>query len=357
MVPRVRARRRESATTARKRKPRKQRWVGHWPGSEEWCRDVRRIGVDRPYRREDENDREYWQDIDPHDFIPGSSPAEHIVEYMELAWHKPSYDALMYVPHRWREASRVLKEWLVAAYATMIDEGAAQHREAALYSLWVDFFEVPERAAFVFPRLWKRVQHRDELLEASGPVPWEHKRSAYRAAAADPALHASLARGLGGSFYDVYGQVEPVEALALFRSIVVEDASVRRALESILFEPTRWRVVGVVVVDESDPRWRKWVPEGAAPSFLAELAPQTSPRWVKRSDLLHRERWVGRLLHSGFPFDEEIRHQREAVPHAEPDTVLFRIEGYVAAARAALGSVVDAWPPGLGPRADERQGT
>jgi len=34
-----------------------------------------------------------------------------------------------------------------------IDGGDAQQREAALYSLWVDYFEVPERAAFVFPRL------------------------------------------------------------------------------------------------------------------------------------------------------------------------------------------------------------
>ena len=353
MVQGIRSRGRERSPRARRHRRRRiiKRWPVLEPGTECWWDEVRKLGLSRNDVHFSDEDDEPPTSIDPHDFfVAHDAPAaEHIVSYMLLAYHVPDYAALMYVPHRWKDAGRSLKEWLVAAYVWMIDEGDERQREAALYSLWVDFFEVPARASFVFPRLWRQSVRRDELLAASGPVPWEHKRAAYQAAALDPALHASLARGLVGSFYDAYGRVEPVEALALYRSIVVEDAEVRAALESILFTPTRWRVVGLVTVDESDPRWRKWVPEGSDPSFLVELAPEAGPRWVVRSELRHGDRWLGRLRHWGFPFDEGIRHHREAVPHTGSPAILFRVEGYVAAVRAALGAVVEAWPPGLGP--------
>lgn len=337
---------------------RKRRIVKRWPpldpGCDLWWDYVARLGVSRESveltLRIAAHDGPLTS-IDPHRLLvgPAASPAEHVVSYMQLAYYVPDYASLMYVVHEWEAAGRSVKEWLVTAYAWMIDEGNERHREAALYSLWVDYFEVPKRAAFVFPRLWRQVLRRDELLAASGPVPWEHKRAAYQAAACDPALHAGLARGLVACFDDVCGDVDPVEARALFQSIVVEDDAVRAALESRIFEPTRWRVVGLVTVDESDPRWRKWVPEDAAPSFLVELVPLASARWVCRSELLHGDRWLGRLLHRSFPFDEDIRHHREAVPHDESRACRFRIEGYVAAVRAALGAVVDAWPPGLVP--------
>ncbi|MBL8945248.1 MAG: hypothetical protein JNK45_18930 [Myxococcales bacterium] len=322
----------------------------HEPGTELWWESVRRLGVSRDDVPGFDDHDGTPADLDPHDIIVfESTPAKHIVTYMLAAYHVPDYAAMMYVPHRWEDAGRSLKEWTVTAYAWMIDEGSARQREAALYSLWVDFFEVPKRAAFVFPRLMRQVRQRDELLAASGPVPWEHKRAAYQAAALEPARHASLARALIGSFYDAYGSVEPVEALALFRSIAIEDAAVREALESILFTPTRWRVVGLVTVDEADARWRRWLPEDAGPSFLVEIVPVDSARWVRGSELLYGDRWLGRLLHWCFPFDTTIRHRREAVPHDGPAAMLCRLEGYVDAVRAALGQVVEAWPPGLAP--------
>ncbi|MCA9651138.1 MAG: hypothetical protein H6712_18960 [Myxococcales bacterium] len=358
-----RARGRERAPLRKHRRRRIiKRWPAEQPGTIGWCATVRKLGVsveptDEPHDLHADGDS--WEDVDPHAFYLGleDSPAEHVVSYMLLAYHVPEYASLMYVVHKWEEAGRSLKEWLVAAYAWMIDQGDDRHREAALYSLWVDYFEVPKRASFVFPRLWRRLWRRDELLAASGPVPWEHKRAAYQEAARDPELHSSLARGLVGSFHDAFGQVDPVEARELYRAITIEDDEVRAALESVLFTPTRWRVVALITVDVGDPRWRKWVPEDVGPSFLVELAAVDRPRWVHRSDLLHGERWLGSLMHWAFPFDEGIGHQREEVPHEGAPPILFRVEGYAGAVRDVLGEVVDAWPPGLGPRDEERRPT
>ncbi len=353
MVDRIRSRSREPSRSVKKRRPRTLRhWAKRDPGSDGWWRQVRRLGVSRA---EVELTLKIaagggaLAEIDPHSLSPGPSKAEQLVSYMLLAHYAPTYGALMYVVHDWSHLGRSLKEWLVTSYAQMIDDDDPGRQEAALYSLWVDYFEVPARARFVFPRLLRQVHRRDALLASSGPVPWALKREAYQQAVHEPALHASLARGLLGSFYDVMGSVEPVEARALFRSIVVEDAAVAAALESIITTPIRWRLIGLIRVDETDARWRKWLPEDAGPSFLVLLSPHTTPRWVPRSDLLHGKEWIGRLLHWGFPFDEAIAHDRELVPHTGPEPVLFRIEGDIARARAAMGAEVEAWPPGLGP--------
>lgn len=330
----------------------KKDWPVLEPGTRPWWDCVQRLGVEQDsveltLRILDNNPEQ--EEFGPHAlWFPGdASTSEKVVTLMLLAYRLPDYGVFMYVAHRWNDAGRALRAWLASAYAWMIDEGDEKQREAALYSLWVDFFEVPNRATFMFPHLWQKLRARNELLAASGPVRWQQKRAAYKAAARDPKLHEGLAQGLAASFYDTYGNVEPIEALALFRAITIEDEQLRSSLESILFTPTRWRVVGLVTVDETDPRWRKWLPKDARPSFLIALAPVESLRWVPRSVLLHGERRLGRLRHFAFPFDEEIPHQREAVPHEGSTELLFRIEGSVDAVRAAFGEIVDSWPPGL----------
>jgi hypothetical protein len=345
-------------TPARAARPRKRR---HWPlteiGSELWWRQARKLGVERQ-RVEATLDiahSEGRETIDPHHLRPGKSTAEQAVTYILVFKYVPTYASLMYVSHCWSKAGRSLKEWIVQQYAYSIDYGDDRQRKEALYSLWVDFFEVPPRAQLVFPRLLKAVRRRADLLAYSGPVPWAVKRDAYHKAAQDPALHAGLASGLAGSFFDVYGSVNAVEARDLFGAITVDDQEIREALQKIITQPIRWTVLAVVKVDERDDRWTKWLPaEGQhEPSFLMLLR-STGGRhgwWVPSSELLHEGRPIGRLRHYGFPFDREIPHKVYGTLEEETPgkAVLFRVEGSATSARSAIGSDIEAWPPGLGP--------
>jgi hypothetical protein len=326
-------------------------------GSELWWRQTRKLGVERQSVETtlDIAHTAGRETIDPHSLLPGESTAERAVTYILVFKYVPTYAALMYVSHCWSKAGRSLKEWIVQQYACIIDYGDDRQRKEALYSLWVDFFEVPPRARFVFPRLFKAVRRRADLLAYSGPVPWAVKRDAYSKAAQDPALHAGLASGLAGSFFDVYGSVNAVEARDLFGAITVEDQEVREALQKIITQPIRWTVLAVVKVDERDDRWTKWLPAEShyEPSFLMLLR-STGERqgwWVPSSELLHEGRPIGRLRHYGFPFDREIPHKvYGALEEQTPGkTVLFRVEGSASSARSAIGSDIEAWPPGLGP--------
>ena len=332
----------------RTRRPRKWRhWARPAIGSDDWWELVRRrLGVQR---REveaalDPGDDADRSSIDTHDVRPPDSLAARAVTYIALFPDVPNYASLMYVVHTWSRAGRSLKEWIVAQYATMLDGDDARQREAALYSLWVDYFEVPERAAFFFPRLLRMSTRIAELLVGSGPVPWAVKREHYLAAVATPSLHASLALGIARSFHDFFGSVNPVEARALVGQIEVADPQVRAALDDA-FAPTRWEVQGVATVDESDERWRRWLHASSdEPSFLIAMrARGRRDPWVPRSEVWLGAALVGRLVHCAIPFDHAIRHQVTG----SLEGVLFRIEGDRALAREAIGREVEVWPAGL----------
>ncbi|MFI6149680.1 hypothetical protein [Streptomyces sp. NPDC051109] len=100
--------------------------------------------------------------------------------------------------------------------------------EAVTYSLWVDWFEDHTTSARAFAEVLgndvdRVVAERSEVLlrrarrvlECSGPVRWTVKEPTYRTAMRLPALHPAVFRGLRASFHDVYGDLEPVAALAL----------------------------------------------------------------------------------------------------------------------------------------------
>ncbi|MGW7411051.1 hypothetical protein [Streptomyces sp. NPDC054863] len=100
--------------------------------------------------------------------------------------------------------------------------------EAVTYSLWVDWFEDGKTSATAFTEVLGRdagrlaadapetlLRRAGRVLECSGPVPWEAKLPAFRAAARVPALHLALFKGLLTGYHDVYGKLLPDAALAL----------------------------------------------------------------------------------------------------------------------------------------------
>ncbi|MCX4807223.1 hypothetical protein OG594_37390 [Streptomyces sp. NBC_01214] len=122
--------------------------------------------------------------------------------------------------------------------------------EAIVYSLWVDWFEDRDTAETAFTevlgrditQLWPDapeplLRRGRRVLEASGPVPWQVKAPVYRAATRVPALHEAVFRGILHSHHDVYGDLDPVRALAVLDLLdLPEDtehlAELRSALES-----------------------------------------------------------------------------------------------------------------------------
>jgi len=324
---------------------------------------LRRLGVDRhdvdfalDYAPRAEGDP---RRVDAHGVTPRGNAATHAATYFLLADRQPSYAALMYVTHRWGDANRTLKEWIVRQFANLIERGG-EWREETLYLLWVDFFEVPERARFVFPRLLKALEPRDwpEVIAASGPVPWDVKAGIYRGLVAEPAMQESLAKGICFSFHDVYGSADAIEARALYRRLTVADAEVKAALERVLGRPAPWRVRAVISVDQRDPRWSKWIPttQRDEASFLILLQPLgAQDAWMKTAELILDHRRIATLAHWGFPFDRAIRHQVKGDwQDPEPNgSILFRALGSIGVARGAVGRVVEAWPAGLAIRLEE----
>ena len=108
----------------------------------------------------------------------------------------PTYATMMYVTHAWHGGTRRLRKWILRQLATALDDGDAAQREAVLYALWVDFFEVTDTARLTFPYLWRTVRDHAAVLERSGPVPWAVKREALAEAARTPTLHEPLARAI-----------------------------------------------------------------------------------------------------------------------------------------------------------------
>ncbi|MFF4445643.1 alpha/beta fold hydrolase [Streptomyces sp. NPDC001502] len=133
-------------------------------------------------------------------------------------------------------------------YRSRLD--APAHCEAIVYSLWVDWFEDGDTAERVFAEVLGKdltqlrpdspepmLRRARRVLESSGPVPWRAKELVYRTAARVPELAEAVFRGILHSHHDVYGDLDPAEALAVLGQMrLPEDtehlAELRSALES-----------------------------------------------------------------------------------------------------------------------------
>jgi hypothetical protein len=223
----------------------------------------------------------------------------------------------------------------------MLFHGPQPVAESAEYGLWVDYFETPSDAPQVFQGLAEQLprSHWPRLLSAAGPVPWAAKRALFAEAAGVPALHTPLAEGIAGSFYDVYGDVDAVEAARLLASITVADDGLRAALTEATTQPLRLRSGAAIIIE--DPAWEH------PGSFLLEAEVSGSRwRWVPGSELVADGTVYGRLLHWCFPFDGTPAHR--VVPGGELRGYgLHRVEASPEHARMLVDRELEAWPPGL----------
>ncbi|MFI0448311.1 hypothetical protein [Actinomadura sp. 6N118] len=317
-------------------------------GTFRWDRELVDIGLDR--LRVDADVDLVLETTDAHDeFNPHGlnllgTDAENAAAWVLLHQMFPSYGILMYLRMCWLHGDHVLQDWIVRQFAAMLMHGPGPVAESAEYGLWVDYFESRE-ASRVFTALTLQLprSHWDRLISGAGPVPWEAKRHVFREAAEIPALHPALARGLAGSFYDVYGEVDAVDASALVELITVADEDLLEALTEATTQPLRLRTGSAMVVDESDPGWPH-------PGSFLLRAVVRSPRsrWVGRSELVADGRVYGRLVHWDFPFDaSKIAYRTVVAPEPEGRIVLFRVEGAPEHAELLVNRDLEAWPPGL----------
>ncbi|MGW2313267.1 hypothetical protein [Actinomadura luteofluorescens] len=314
-------------------------------GTPGWDRELAGIGLDRP--QVDAGVDQALESVaagdqfDPHD-LELETDAESAAVWVLLHQRFPSYGILVYLRMCWSDGDHVLQNWVVRQLAAMLTHGPGPVAESAEYGLWVDYFESPE-VSQVFTALASQMprSHRECLISGAGPVPWDAKRRVFREAAEVPALHPALARGLAGSFYDVYGQVDAVEAAALLDRITVADEDLREALAEATTQPLRLRTGSAVIVD--DPGWTH---QGSFLLRAVVRSPRT--RWVWRSELVADGRVYGRLVHWDFPFDaSQIAHRTVAAPEPEGRIVLFRVEGDPEHAESLVNRDIEAWPPGL----------
>lgn len=282
-------------------------------------------------------------EVDPHALDLAGTPAEIAAAWVLLHQDYPSYGPLMYLRFVWSDASEVLRGWIVRQFAAMLTHGPRPVAESCEYGLWVDYFETPSDAPEVFASMAAQIPHSrwHRLLSAAGPVPWSVKRDCFLEATEIPSLHAALATGIAGSFYDVFGDVDAVEAARLLERIIVADDDLRATLIEATTLPLRLRTGSVIIVD--DPAWEY------PGSFLldAVVSPGGRRSWVPGSELVADGTVYGRLVHWNCPFDGTSAHRVFPGRRLDGDRGLHRVEADLEHAEALVDRELEAWPPGL----------
>lgn len=148
---------------------------------------------------------------------PQLTPDKRLTSVLDVYRLMPCYAVLMGVKGAFGELGPDERQALWATYAGLLDQDDDRLAAPVAYSLWVDFFEDPATVRDAWPAMTEDAAGRrlGRVLAVSGPVPWELKRDLYDALARDRRWHDALVRGLVGSTFDVYGQVDRAEAASL----------------------------------------------------------------------------------------------------------------------------------------------
>jgi hypothetical protein len=136
----------------------------------------------------------------------------------------PAYGLLMYVSHHypdWPPAAR--QQFWDGVKTRLAGEDHALARPLA-YNLWCDWFEHGDHTAEAWDALTKPGTLDpvlQEVLMASGPVPWRMKTQLYERLVTDTRWHYYIFRSLLHSAFDVFGSVDSKEAAAWLQRLSV----------------------------------------------------------------------------------------------------------------------------------------
>ena len=163
-----------------------------------------------------------WDDLD----VP---LIERLHAAQELYRQMPCSGLLMYSKHAFSEFGADEFDAFWSDYRSFLEHDDDRLADPVAYSLWVDFFEDPE----VVEQAWRESTNYleadganrriERVLRCSGPVPYRIKIDMYHRLALDHRWHDHIARGLVGSAFDTYGDIDPFAASSLLARLDVSD--------------------------------------------------------------------------------------------------------------------------------------
>lgn len=171
--------------------------------------------------------------LTPHDISDelwglDASLTDKITLLFEVYDEMPAYTLLMYVPHHfhdWPSDARALFWAGVRARLGGSDQALAR---PLAYSLWCDWFEHGDFTA----EAWEALTGPEvpaaalqNVLIASGPVPWRLKTELYRRLVGDAGWHYHIFRSLLNSAFDVYGQIDRNEAVTWLDRLLIPEST------------------------------------------------------------------------------------------------------------------------------------
>ncbi len=188
--------------------------------------------------------------IEAHGLSPRVMPL--LVAAGRILHHRdhPGYGALMHLRlDSWYYGDKLVRDWIIEQYASMIGHGGPELAESAWYSLGVDFCEDHEDGNIMLPALQEYLPRpfRLRLLDISTGARWSARRSLMFRALKEPEEHAALARHIGRSAFSGFsGSFDVADARRIAARLHLDDPALRAWLDERLSATQALRLIGVV---------------------------------------------------------------------------------------------------------------
>lgn len=164
-------------------------------------------------------------------------------DFFTLYRELPSYTALsqLHIQYGNDKLAGDARRRFWAIYREIVSGASEAHARPACYSLWCDWFENQDTVA----EAWSEIltppvddRRMERVLTHSGPVPFGMKSSVYRELEGDPRKHDWIFRSLLYSAFDVYGNIDKSQALAIVERLEVPETEEKRLLIARLRDAT-----------------------------------------------------------------------------------------------------------------------